>query len=58
MRNRLKLKVKLYPVDIKRMERILASPYCADRGFKMTPADLIAELLINFEEELKRTGRL
>ena len=59
MRNRYKLKkVKLYPFAVKIIERILASDYCADRGFEMTATDLIEELLVNFEEELERTGRL
>lgn len=59
MRKGYKLKkVKLYPFAVKIVNRILASSYCTNRGFEMTPTDLIEELLINFEEELKRTGRL
>ena len=42
------IKVKLPKWAVEKLDYLLESDYCQDRGFEMTYSDLIAEMIANF----------
>lgn len=45
------IKIKLPKRLIDKLDYLLKSDYCQDRGFEMTYSDLIAEMIANFRNQ-------
>lgn len=45
------IKIKLPKWAIEKLDYLLKSDYCQDRGFEMTYSDLIAEMIANFRNK-------
>ena len=43
----MKVTLDLEPWAIAKLDALLESPFCADRGFKMTRSDLLNEVIAN-----------